>query len=365
MVRPDLFTLMRAGSATDSGGHARWRGVLVTAQIALAVVLLVGATLMAASLRNLLAVDLGFELDGRQVGAVSLPDARYADAGAKIALIEDFERRISAIPGVRSAALASRLPFSGWSATSSLLIEGRSPALDEVSPQHHRTVVGDGYFEAMGIEIREGRGFSLRDDARSPAVVVISEALAERYWPGDSALGKRLAAGSATPEDAAWVTVVGVAGEVIQEDVTETPAGAYYLPLRQVPRGFMRLVVHRDVEQNAAASPWPQIREVLATLDPELSLFWNTTLRESVSSSLIAFRLPMLFLSIFAGIALVLAAIGVFGVLSRSVSLRSKEIGIRLALGSTRAQVCRFLLRHLVVFVGAGLALGTASALAL
>ncbi|MEM8996016.1 MAG: ABC transporter permease, partial [Acidobacteriota bacterium] len=365
VIRPDLFTRMRAGSSTDSGAHARWRGVLVTAQISLAVVLLVGATLMAASLRNLLAVDLGFELDGRQVGAISLAQARYADASAKVAFIEDFERRIAAIPGVRSAALASRLPFSDWGETSALLIEGRSPALDEVSQQHHRTVVGDGYFETMGIEIREGRVFSPLDDARAPAVVVISEALAERYWPGESALGKRLAVGSATPEDAAWVRVVGVAGEVIQEDVTEKPAGAYYLPLRQVPRGFLRLVVHRDMEHSAAASPWSQIREVLTTLDPELSLFWNTTLRESVSSSLIAFRLPLLFLSIFAGIALVLAAIGVFGVLSRSVALRSKEIGIRLALGSTRSQVCRFLLRNLVIFVGAGLAAGTVSALAL
>ena len=365
VIRPDLFTLMRAGASTDSGAHARWRGVLVTAQISLAVVLLVAATLMAVSLRNLLAVDLGFELESRQVAAISLAQARYAEGSAKSAFWGDLQRQIQAMPGLESVALASRLPFSEWGETTDLAIEGRTPPSGEASAKHHLTVVSVGYFETMGIEIREGRGFGLMDDSEAPPVVVVSEALADRYWPGESALGKRLTKGASAQEEGAWLTVVGIAGEIVQEDVTETAAGAYYLPLRQAPRGFMRLIVNREESQNAAKSPWPRIQEVLQAMDPELSLFWATTLRESVASSLIAFRLPMLFLSIFAGIALVLAAVGVFGVLSRSVALRSKEIGIRLALGSTRAQVCRFLLRHLAVFVGVGLCLGTISSLAL
>lgn len=365
VMRPDLFTLMRAGSSTDSGGHARWRGILVTAQISLAVVLLVAATLMAVSLRNLLAVDLGFELESRQVAAISLAQERYAEGSAKITFFDDLLRQLQAMPGFESVALASRLPFSDWGETTGLTIEGRTPPTGEASRLHHRTVVSTGYFETMGIEIREGRGFGLVDDSEATPVVVVSEALADRYWPGESALGKRLAVGSPAREGGAWLTVVGVAGEIVQEDVTETPAGAFYLPLRQSPRGFMRLVVHRGASQGVAESPWPQVREVLQAMDPGLALFWVTSLRESVASSLIAFRLPMLFLSIFAAIALVLAAVGVFGVLSRSVSLRSKEIGIRLALGSTRSQVCAFLLRHLAVFVGVGLCLGTISSLAL
>ncbi|MEO1085275.1 MAG: ABC transporter permease, partial [Acidobacteriota bacterium] len=150
VIRPDLFTLMRAGASTDSGGHARWRGALVTAQISLAVVLLVGATLMAASLRNLLAIDLGFKLEARQVGAISLAQERYAEGSAKVAFFEELQRQVQAIPGIHSAALASRLPFSDWGETSGLTIEGRSPTIDEASAQHHQTVVSDGYFETMG-----------------------------------------------------------------------------------------------------------------------------------------------------------------------------------------------------------------------
>ena len=370
VIRPDLFAVMRAGSATDTGGHARWRGVLVTAQISLAVVLLVGAALMAVSLRNLLSIELGFELDSRQVAAISLAQERYAEGSSKTAFWHDLERQIEALPGLGTVALASRLPFSDWGETTSLAIEGRTPAPGEASALHHRTIVSDGYFETMGIDIRQGRAFETMDDSEAPSVVVVSEALADRYWPGESAIGKRLTLASAlqrsasTGEEPPWLTVVGVAREIVQEDVTEVPAGAYYLPLRQVPRGFMRLIVHRDAAAGAE-SPWPRIHEVLTGMDPELSLFWATTLEESVASSLIPFRLPLLFLAIFASIALVLAAVGVFGVLSRSVSLRSKEIGIRLALGSTRSQVCGFLVRHLAIFVGAGLCLGTLSALAL
>ncbi|MEM1181810.1 MAG: ADOP family duplicated permease [Acidobacteriota bacterium] len=363
VVRPDLFTLMRAGSSTDSGGHARWRGILVTAQISLAVVLLVAAALMVVSLRNLLAVDLGFEMASKEVAAVSLAQDRYAEASAKVAFFETFQSRVAALPGVEHVALTSRLPFSGWNDTTAMVAEGQTLAPGESPDSHHRTMVSHSYFTAMGIDVLDGRVFGSQDDGQSPRVAVVSEAMARHYWPGESAVGKRLALASAAGDEEAWLTVVGVVAEVVQEDVTESPAGAYYLSLRQVPRGFVRVIVDRGAR--SGESPWPQVLGTLTSLDPELALFWVTTLEESVASSLIAFRLPMLFLSIFAGIALLLAAVGVFGVLSRSVSLRSKEIGIRLALGSTRSQVCGFLLRNLSAFVGVGLLLGTLASLAL
>ncbi|MEM6797839.1 MAG: FtsX-like permease family protein, partial [Acidobacteriota bacterium] len=192
-------------------------------------------------------------------------------------------------------------------------------------------------------------------DRSSNPVAILSLEVARRYWPEGEAMGKRLYLGTErAPEDPGF-TVVGVVGDIVQEDVTETAAGAVYVPLNQYPRGFMRVVLSAPGAEGAALAG---LSERLAHLDPELPLFWTARLEERVASSLMSYRLPMQFLSLFAAIALFLAAVGVSGMLSRSVALRSKEIGVRLALGSSRGAVCGFILRRLIGFVAIGLLAG-------
>ncbi len=363
-ARPDLFAIMREGSSTEGGRGSRRRGFLVTLQIATSVVLLVGAVLMIVSLRNLLAIDLGFEESSVHAAALSLAEREeYGSRGAKSDFFRSLIDETTALPGVESVAIASRIPFSGWDETTALTPQGRTRSVDEVAAKHHRTVVSREYFQLMEVPLRQGRVFQAGDTLESLPVVVISEVLAAKYWPGENAVGQRICIGPAADDDSTWLTVVGVVAEIIQEDLTETPLGAYYLPMQQAARGFTRVLV--KARPGFEGPLMSDLKRTVNRFNPDLALFWVTTLEQSVDSSLIAYRLPMQFLSIFAAIALALAAVGVFGVLSRSVALRSKEIGIRLALGSSRSQVFGSTLRHLSGFIAGGVVLGLATALGL
>ena len=361
--RADLFSIMRQGASTETRSAARGRGLLVAGQTAGAVVLLAGAVLMIVTLRNLLAVDLGFETRSVHAAAVSLAQSEgYETRWDKWSFLQNFLDEARSVPGVEAVTLASRLPFSEWNETSSLTLEGRPRGVDEVAAQHHQTVVERDFFRTVGIEIQRGRGFEIGDDRQAPRVLVVSEALAERYWPDQSPLGERVHLGPRREgEDPTWWTVIGVVDEVVQERLTERPLGAFYVPFSQAPRGFTRLLVR--TEPGYRGPVIGDLQQRLADLDPGLALFWVTTLEESVDSSLIAYRLPMQFLSIYALIALALAAVGVFGVLARSVSLRSREIGIRLALGSSRAEICRSTMAWLAGFLILGWALGLGASL--
>jgi predicted permease len=265
------------------------------------------------------------------------------------------------MPGVRALALTSRLPFSEWDEMTPLVAEGHPRDPGDVAPNHHLTAVSPEFFEVLSIPILHGRTFDAGDDRNSPPVVIVSREVAQRYWSDGEAVGKKLFLGSESGPEDPGLTVVGVVGDIIQEQVTETAAGAVYLPLRQVPRGFVRVVMRVEGDPGAALEG---LRQRLAALDAELPLFWHTDLEDRVSTSLMSYRLPMQFLSLFAAIALFLAAVGVFGVLARSVELRSKEIGIRLALGSSRGAVCTSILKGLIGFVAAGLVAGALVALA-
>ena len=358
--RHDLFAIMRQGSATSSASSGRWQGGLVAAQVGVAMVLLIGAALMFVSLRHLLAIDLGFEEKSVVAAAISPPAARYPDPEARIRLFDALLAEAASMPGVRSVAIASRLPFSDWDETSSITVEGQRRDPGEVAPKHHLSAVSPEFFETLTIPTLQGRTFDSGDVVGSQPVVVLSREVARRFWPEGEAVGKKLFLGSEPgPEDPGF-TVVGVVGDIIQEHVTETAAGAVYVPLHQYPRGFVRVVMSLEGTTDGALEG---LRERLAVLDAELPLFWITDLEERVANSLMAFRLPMQFLSLFAAIALFLAAVGVFGVLSRSVALRSKEIGIRLALGSSKGAVYGSILRGLMGFVTAGLVVGVVVAL--
>ena len=368
--RRDLFAILRAGVANHGRGSLRLRGGLAATQIAVACILLIGAALMSLSLFKLLAIDPGFEAEGVLAGAVSLPAARYPSGADTLRFFDTVLSELQALPGATGAAFASQVPFDEMGEQSLVHPEGveRKPGDELLSPA--QTVVSPGFFEVLEIPLIAGRLFEPSDDADSPPVMIVSEQLAKRHWQdARQALGQRVFRGvdpyvDLEPgEDAVWHTVVGVVGNVIQNDLTDRLGnGAFYLPLQQEVRRFGRLVVKTE---NPPRDLLAAARERISAVDPEIVLFWVTTMEDSVASSLIHYRIPMQLLSVFAAVALLLAAIGVYGVLAQSVAQRTREIGIRMALGGSLQEIYRWVLRGMLVFVAAGLALGLGLALPL
>lgn len=358
--RSDLFSLMRQGASTGTGEHARLRGALVAAQVAVAFILLAGASLLTVSLRNLLAEDLGFDAENVQTSALNLSQARYGSAADRRGFFESLVAEVESLPAVRHAALSTLRPFSGGGSRRVLTPE-RPPAVGEESKviAPYQASMSPGIFDALGIRLLSGRTFGSGDQHDTPRVIVVSEAVALRHWPPGQALGQRVRIHGSGE---AWWTVIGVVEEVRQESVVEPqPVGAFYLPIQQSDTRFAHLLVRAD---SLAGLP-PTLRQRVQTLDPETPLFWFSTLADDVASSLLSVRLPLQILLIFATVALALPTVGIFGVLSQAVTCRTKEIGIRLALGGSRGQVRRWVFLHLTRFVIVGWAVGLAAALAL
>ncbi|MEM7354294.1 MAG: ABC transporter permease, partial [Acidobacteriota bacterium] len=369
--RQDLFSILRSGSATARRGALRLRGALAAAQIAIACILLIGAALMSVSLWKLLRIDPGFEAENVLAGAVNLPESAYAEPQARQSFFDTVLNEVGALPGVTHVALASQLPLSGDSSEEGLLTpEGFDRQRGDDLLSHGHTVVSPDYFSTLEIPLLAGRLFDERDNADSRPVIIVSQAVTQRYWgTADDALGQRVYLGVEPfvdvelGQEVTWHTVVGVVGDIVLNNLTQpSQRGGYYLPYLQRSRKFVRLVIKTD------RPPFDLlygVRSRIQALDPGIVLFWVTTLEESLAGSLLHFRVPMRLLSIFAAVALLLAAIGIYGVLAQSVAQRTKEISIRMALGSSLRQIYRWVLRSMLVFVLAGLALGLAGALSL
>lgn len=370
--RADLATLFRDDQRTGSGGRrARLvRHTLVVAQVGLALVLLVGAGLLLASFRRVLAIDPGFRPGGVLTARVALAGERYRDEAARQAFIRQALARIRALPGVTAAGVASGVPFDGTSSDSVILAEGHvmapgeslvSPALWQVSP---------GYFEALGARLLKGRLFDSRDTSTSQGVIIIDDRLARKFWPDQDALGRRMYLPD-NPEDlkrpsenVRWLTVAGVVSEVKSRDLVtgDQRLGAYYLVHAQYPSRTVTLTIR------AAGNPHDLVnlaRREIAALDPDLPLYDIRTMEERMAESLAIRRSPMLLAAVFAGVALFLAAIGIYGVLAYLVAQRRKELGIRLALGGSAGAVFALVLGEGVRLAGAGFVLGLAGAVIL
>lgn len=357
-------------SGTSSRGARATRRVLVTAQIAFAFMLLIGAGLLLASFRHVLAVRPGFDAAHVLTGTLSPPASRYGDDASLVAFNNRLLDRVRSLPGVEAAGLTSNLPLSGNYSDSVILAEGyvMKPGESLISP--FSTRVTPGYFEAMDVPLVGGRLFAASDAAQAPAVVIVDERLAARFWGSSDPIGRRLWKPDSAEElkngpgpKSRYYTVVGVVGSVCTTGLTEkAPVGAYYFPMAQDSARTVTLVARSAGQPEALVS---SIRRELGGIDPELPFYGVRPMQERVDASLINRRTPMLLASVFGAIALLLAAVGLYGVLTYQVSQRRREIGIRMALGSDTGRIFTMVVREGLVLLGIGLVAGLGGAFAI
>ncbi len=360
--REDAVTALREGGRGGSGarGAARARSTLVVAQVAVALALLIGAGLLVQSFQNLRTTDLGFQPAGVLAMQLNLPGEQYETGDQRRAFYDELEARLGAIPGVASVALTSTLPLTGFDSDVSFNIEG-APIPEPGQPQAtwFRRVT-PGYLETMGIRLIDGRPFAPADNADATPVLIINQTFAGRYFPGEDPIGRRINMGN--PGDPTWREIVGVAADIRNFGIREESRVATYSPCAQTTAGYVSPVLRTTVPP---ASIVPAVRRAIAELDETLAAGEITTMDELVLAALAPDRFIAMLLSLFAGLALVLAVVGLYGVVSYGVGRRLPEFGVRLALGAAGRDVAVMILRQSLVLVAIGLGVGLAAAVAL
>lgn len=343
---------------TNAGGGraALLRDGVVVVEVALSLVLVVGAGLMLRTFRALDAVNPGLDPRGVLVAHVTLSDAKYKDDAAMISFYDEALQRIRAIPGVRRASTVLTLPMH-WAVrgTFGFSIQGRAPeAGDEFVAGYQ--VVSPGYFATLRIPVLRGRAIEASDRQDAPLVAVVNEAMARRYWPTGGVLGARITMWG-DPADSAtqWATVVGVVGNTAMDGLDKAPPPQMYIPMVQGPMNASTFVLRTDGDPYLLA---PALRRAVAEVDPDLPLYGVRSMLDVVADSLAQRRFRMLILSLFAGTALLLAAVGLYGVISFSVAQRTREIGIRMTLGAARDSVVGRVVAQGLGRVGFGIILG-------
>jgi putative ABC transport system permease protein len=363
MTRTGMAECLRAsGRLTGSSGSSRLRRSLVVAEVALAMVLLVGASLLIRSLVNLLAIDPGFSADQVLTAELELAEAEYGDSGAQIWLYQQVLDRIRLIPGVEAAGTIQPMPLRGAVAPSPFLIEGKptpGPGSQQETPFW---LASPGYFEAMQIPLIRGRYLLASDTGDTPPLVVVNETFASRYLTGGNPLGQRFAFGRDPALVDSWATIVGVVGDVQHDQLTGEPGPQVYLSNLQAPFRFATLTVRSSGDPVGLGNA---LRAAVQGIDPDLPLSNLQPAQAIISDSLGNRRFTMVLLTAFAGIALVLAAIGVFGLVSFAAAQRLHEMGVRKALGATRSRMVGEIAGQGMVPVVIGAALGLVAALGL
>jgi putative ABC transport system permease protein len=361
MTRDNLRdSLSEGGRGSESGAGHALRNWLIAGEVALAIVLLVGAGLLMRSLRNIQAIDPGFKAASALVFDVSLPASRYPDDARQVDFYRRLLTRLEALPTVRAAGAASFLPLGGGENFAWFSIED-APVTPGQEPTAQRRVVTPGYFAALGIAVQSGRTFTARDDSSQPPVVVINETMARQFFGAATPVGRRLRLGRAGGNDP-WRTVVGVVRDVKSQALEAAVLPQLYLPLEQWSRSEMSFALKVDGDPLALV---PAIRAETKALDPYLPLAKIRTMPQVVAAATSPRRFNALLMGLFAGTALLLTLVGLYGVISYLVGLRIREIGVRMALGAERSDILRLILAQAMKPVGVGTATGLLAAFAL
>jgi putative ABC transport system permease protein len=350
-------------SATAGAARQRMRSVLVVAELAMAMVLLAGAGLLIRSLWQLRTVAPGFDAKNVMTMRIELPESRYREIPSQTQYRERVLEAITSITGVE-AAMVSEVPLGGNALSHDFLIEGRPPiALGDEPSLYSRSVMGD-YFGVMRIPLITGRDFTQQDRVGQPLVGIANTSMVREYFPNENPLGKRIrwARGTGAPQ---WIEIVGVAGDVKHFGLDQPEQPALYWPYAQSLQPWKRWM--QIVVRTASSSPAMKaaIKKQIWTVDQQVPITGVSTMSEVMAESYAARRFSMLLLSIFAAVAMALAAVGIYGVTSYAVSQRTHEIGIRMALGAQAGDVLRLIVRQGLTVIGAGLLVGIAASLAL
>jgi putative ABC transport system permease protein len=346
------------------GGRGGLRGSLVVGQIALAMVLLAGSALLLRSFVLLRGVSPGFRTEKALAFRVSLPDSAYAEDAQRLSFHDELQRRLGALPGVRSVGAVAGLPLGGTHFNISFAVDGRPEVPPAQQPSMEVRIATPGYFRTIGIPVQRGRSFTESDGPEAPPVVVLSESAVRRFFPGEEAIGKtiRLGLGRAPGKPRAGGQVVGVVGDVKELGLAEDSPPEIYVPYAQFPIQSMDVVLRTDVEPRSLAAV---AERVVHGLDAELPVARVATLDEVLARSVSEPRFYTLLLGSFAATALFLAALGLFGVMSYAVAQRTRELAVRIALGAKREALLRMVLHEALVLGAAGVVLGLFGALLL
>jgi putative ABC transport system permease protein len=366
-TKTDLNRALRENSRSATGARRLklMRGAMVVAEISLSLVLLVSAGLLLESLWKLLNINPGFRAEKVVACRIDLPSAKYPEDRRQAEFFRRALEQARAIPGVESAGLVTSLPFSGSRGTSSFSIDDRpTPLVNRPSADRHQ--VAPGYFAAMGIPLLAGRDFTDADDMEHPGVAIINEAAAKRFWPNENPLGKRITTGFGREVNIFGKEVsreiIGVVGNVKHEQLKDDYQAEIYVPAWHLPAPNMFLIARGKAPAETLIN---SIRRAVQSIDPERPIRRAYLLERAIAKTVAPQRLVAALLSLFAGLALTLAMVGIYGVMSYSVAQRTQEIGVRMALGAGTAEVLKLMLRRGLALTLPGVAIGLIAGLVL
>src|SRR5438128_900551 len=360
--RPELTEALKEGGRSSTVGtrRNRLRNGLVIAEVALALVLLSGAGLLIKSFTRLQNVNPGFNPRNALTFEVSLPKIQYSDDSSIVHFNNEAQRRMAALPGVQAAGFSTILPLAGTNSDWSFAIESRPLNDNSPSPDEEKRQVSPDYFRALETPLIKGRFFTNADNADAPPVIIVNQAFAKKFWPNDDALGKRITSDDDPKKNPKWIKVVGVVGDIHHFGLDIEPKPEMYVPFAQTPYFTTIYVVRSNQDLRGLL---PAIRREIQAIDPAVPLGNVRTFEDVIADSIAPRRLSVVLLGVFAGVAVLLASVGIYGVMSFLVVQRTQEIGVRMALGAQRSDVLKLILGRSLKLISAGAGIGLIVAL--